>query len=87
MKAAGGRTVPVTISELASRFWLSRAHVRKVLDLAAADGFIRRTAGSRDPIVVLPALREATDRFFASAFLLARHCIRKAIAAIEAPAG
>jgi hypothetical protein len=81
MKSGGGGSVPLTISELASQFWLSRAHVRSVLTLATADGFIQRTAGSRDPIVVLPALSQATDRFFASAFLLARHCIRHAIAA------
>ena len=84
---AGGKAgpVPLTISDLASQFWLSRAHVRKVLALATADGFIERAAGSRDPIIVQPALAEVMSRFFAGTFLFARHCIRHAIDAIEQP--
>jgi len=84
---AGGKAgpVPLTISDLGSQFWVSRAHVRKVLTLATTDGFIARTTGSRDPIIVQPALAEVMSRFFAGTFLFARHCIRHAIDAIEAP--
>jgi hypothetical protein len=80
---AGGSAgpVPLTISDLASQFWVSRAHVRKVLGLATADGYIARTVGSRDPIIVEPALAEVINRFFAGAFLFSRYCIRQAIAA------
>jgi hypothetical protein len=82
---AGGSAgpVPLTISDLASQFWVSRAHVRKVLNLATADGYIARTVGSREPIIVQPALAEVTGRFFAAAFLFSRYCIRHAIAASE----
>lgn len=85
---AGGEAgpVPLTISDLASQFWVSRAHVRKVLALATTDGFIARTTGSRDPIIVQPALAEVMSRFFAGAFLYARDCIRHAIDVIERPA-
>ncbi len=84
---AGGNDgpVPLTISDLASQFWVSRAHVRKVLTLATADGFIERTAGYRDPIIVQPALAEVMSRFFAAAFLFARYCLRHGIDTIEKP--
>jgi DNA-binding MarR family transcriptional regulator len=71
---------PLTISDLASRFWISRAQVRQVLNCAAADGFIERGTGSRDPIIVLPQLTDVMNRFFAAGFLYCAHCIRAAIA-------
>jgi hypothetical protein len=71
---------PTSISRLAGQFGVARAQARKILDDAAADGFIRRASGSREPIVVLPALTEAVSRFFAASFLYTAHCVRLALA-------
>lgn len=86
--ASGGPSrgvAPLTISDLSSRFWVSRAQVRQVLTCAAADGLIDRAPGSRDPIAVLPALHDEMNRFFAASFVYCAQCIRAAISG--APAG
>lgn len=71
---------PPTISGLSSEFGVSRAHIRNLLEDAAADGFVERPAGLRQPIVVRPALVRAVDRFFATGLAYAAHCVRLALA-------
>jgi hypothetical protein len=68
-----------SISALASHFWLSRGHVRSVLNSAAADGFIERVDSMRGPVVVRPALTDVLGRFFAVSFLYFDHCMRLAL--------
>jgi hypothetical protein len=77
---ACGGTAPASVSGLASQFGVARAQVRKILDDAATDGFILRTSGSREPIVVLPRLVAAVDRFFSVSFLHTARCVRPALA-------
>lgn len=69
-----------SVSQLASQFGVARAQIRKILDHAANDGLIQRASGSRDPILVLPPLVEAIDRFFAVSFLHTASCVRAALA-------
>lgn len=69
---------PLTISELATRSWMSRAHVRNVLARAMEEELVERASGPRGPIVALPKLHEAIDRFYASGFAFSARCIRLA---------
>lgn len=71
---------PMSISGLAARFGVARAQVRKILDDAAVDGFVKRASGSREPVIVLPPLIEAINRFFAASFIYTAHCVRLALA-------
>jgi len=77
---AASEMAPASISSLASQFGVSRAHVRKILDDAAADGFVARASGVGEPVVVLPPLIEAINRFFAASFLYTARCVDQAIA-------
>lgn len=75
-----GGSAETTVSQLASQFGVARAQIRKILDDAATDGLIQRASGSRDPIIVLPELTVAIDRFFAVSFLHTASCVRLALA-------
>ncbi|HYF53993.1 MAG TPA: helix-turn-helix domain-containing protein [Salinarimonas sp.] len=66
MADAGGDAAPVSVSALSRRFGVSRAHVGKLLQDAAAAGLLeRREEGA---VRLLPALVDATEEFFATAF-------------------
>jgi DNA-binding MarR family transcriptional regulator len=77
-------TVSISISALARRFGVSRAHVLKLLRDAESRGFLRRTGSAGESIVVLPPLTDAADRFFATVFLFFALCAREALEAMEA---
>lgn len=69
---------PLTISELATRSRMSRAHVRNVLARARDEDLVERAAGQRGPIAALPKLHDAIHRFYASGFAFSGRCIRLA---------
>lgn len=80
----GGETVAdLSVSELARRFQVSRAHVISVLRDAQRQGLVRRGRVEGDPVVVSRALIEGVAKFLASSFLLMDHCGRRALDAVE----
>jgi DNA-binding MarR family transcriptional regulator len=72
--------VHMSISELARRFSVSRAHVLRLLRAAAAHGLIERGTGGADTITFTPALSEAMRQSVALLFLFFAHCARAALA-------
>lgn len=60
---------PVTVSELARRFSVSRMHIRSVQRDAESAGFLIRH-GDSEQVTVLPALIDAMENFFASGFVM-----------------
>jgi hypothetical protein len=75
------RPVPVSISALARRFGVSRVHIIKLLDDAAADDLITRSQGEGNEITVLPRLAETLRDMLATMFLYFADCARAAEAA------
>jgi DNA-binding MarR family transcriptional regulator len=73
------RPVSVSISALARRFSVSRAHVLKLLRDAEADGMIERSGEGGERIVVTPALAYNLQNFFATMFLFFADCARRAM--------
>ena len=72
--------VSVSISGLARRFGVSRVHVRKLLADAAAEGFIVRSGGHGEEIVMQPRVREGILEVFS---LLLVTFAQAAMAAVE----
>ncbi len=72
-----GETVPISISALARRFYVSRAHVRNMLQISERTGLLARVNGSED-VVVLPALTEALIQFYGTTFILFDRCAARA---------
>jgi DNA-binding MarR family transcriptional regulator len=71
------RPVPVSISGIASRFGVSRAHVRTLLRDAEAQGLIERS--EQDGAVLLkPHFAVAVCNFFANSLLYIAHCVLQA---------
>lgn len=68
-----GTAVPVSISSLAARFGIARAHVRNLFADAGEAGLVRRT-GQSETVVVLPRLVQAGSDFFAALFAVLEHC-------------
>jgi hypothetical protein len=61
--------LPVSISALAQRYGVSRAHVGKLLRDAEADGFLSLSEDRSYRVALTPRLLQATRTFFATAFL------------------
>ena len=78
-----GTAVPVSISSLAARFGVTRAHVRNLLAEAAEAGLVKRSQGS-ETVLVLPRLIQAGSDFFAALFALQAHCAQAAVEEIGA---
>jgi len=78
------RPVQISISELARRFSVSRAHVLRLLRHAAAQGLIERTGTSEEAITLLPPLWRALAHSVAMVFLFFAHCARAALAEVGA---
>lgn len=74
---------PVTVSAaaLARQFHVSRTHVITLLRDAVAAQLLERD-GSTHRLRMLPELREATEKFFAAAFLYNRAAARAALQAV-----
>ncbi len=72
-----GAAVPVSISSLAIRFGIARAHARNLLADATEAGLVRRT-GRSETVVVLPRLVQAGSSFFAALFAVQAHCAQAA---------
>lgn len=72
------RPVRVSISALARRFGVSRVHIIKLLDDAAADDLIARSQGEGNEITVLPRLAETLRDMLASMYLYFADCARQA---------
>lgn len=75
-----GDPVPVSVSALARRFCVSRAHVRNLLASTERAGLLLRVAGS-EKVIPHPALSEAILQFFGALFIVMH---RTAAAAHEA---
>src|SRR5262249_37069049 len=75
--------IQMSISELARRFSVSRAHVLRLLREAAAHGLIVRSAGGVETITFTPALADALRQSVALLFLFYAHCARIALAETE----
>jgi hypothetical protein len=71
--------VHLSISELARRFSVSRAHVLRLLREATAHGLITRGTGGEDTITFTPALAQALRQSVALLFLFFAHCARVAL--------
>ena len=71
------QAVPISVSALARRFCVSRAHVRNMLAAAGSRGLLVREQGS-DNVFVLPALTEALLQFYGVLFLLFDRCAARA---------
>jgi hypothetical protein len=70
------RPAPLSISAIASRFGVSRPHVRTLLRDAEDAGLIRREDAGH--VTVLPRLAEAVEIFFATALLFVAMCAHDA---------
>ena len=78
------RPVQISISKLARRFGVSRAHVLRLLRDGAAENFIVRTVTDKDAeITFQPALVHAIHNWIAAVFLWFAHCSRAALAEID----
>lgn len=75
----GEAMAELSVSELARRFHVSRAHVISVLRDAQEQGLLRRGEMDGDPLVILPPLVDGVSKFLASSFLLMDHCSRRAL--------
>jgi hypothetical protein len=79
MPASG--PVDLSVSQLASRLHVSRAHVVQVLRKAEEEGLLVRTNhGGRPQVQCLPPLADALDGFFAASLAYLRECARRAMA-------
>jgi hypothetical protein len=81
-----GAAVPVSISALAARFGIARAHARGLLEHLAEAGLIRRAPG-HDSVLVLPDLARSLLGFYAACFALLAHGAAVALREIDAEAG
>ncbi len=80
------RPVPVSISGIASRFGVSRAHVRTLLRDAEAQGLIERS--EQDGSVLLkPHFAVAVCNFFANSLLYVAHCVLQARDEVQRASG
>ena len=82
-KGTPGREVPISISALSRRFYVSRAHIRNMLVISEAAGLLAHTPGS-ESVVVLPALTEAIIQFYGVVFILCHRCAAGALGEITA---
>lgn len=70
---------PVTVSDLARRFNVSRMHIRSTQRDAESAGLLVRH-GDSEQVTVLPALIEAVENFFASVLVMVESCAAVAAA-------
>ncbi|MBS7554632.1 MarR family transcriptional regulator [Ancylobacter dichloromethanicus] len=79
---------PLSISQLARSFRISRSHVVGIVQDAAEAGLVRRVGeqGTRGPgVLPQPALTEAMEHFVAMALVRQMTAVRAGLAAIDAP--
>ena len=75
---------PISISALARKFQVSRAHIQKLLRDAAKERFIERIGD--DQLRLLPRLSDAAQTFFAVVFAYFARGVRTALEEIEGKA-
>ena len=73
------RPVSISITGLARRFGVSRAHVLRLLRDAEHAGFLRRVGAGKDSIELQPKLTQAALDMFATMFLYLANCARTAM--------
>lgn len=78
------RPVHISISELARRFSVSRAHVLRLLREAGAEGLIARASAAQEAVTLLPPLSRALRHSGALLFLFFARCAREALAEVGA---
>jgi hypothetical protein len=76
------RPVSVSISALSRRFGVSRVHIIKLLDDAAADGLIARSQTDGNAITVRPRLAETLRDMLATMYLYFADCAHAAESAL-----
>jgi hypothetical protein len=77
------RPVHISISELARRFSVSRAHVLRLLRDAAAEGLIERTGSAQEAVRLLPPVSRALQHCIAVLFLFFASCARDALVEVN----
>lgn len=77
-EASPGEPAPISVSALARRFCVSRAHVRNMLSLAEQAGLLIHAPGS-EHVTVRPALTEALIHFYGVLFMLFGRCAAGAL--------
>ena len=78
------RAVRISISELARRFSVSRAHVLRLLRAAKAEGLLDPGRGAHEAVMLLPPLSRALTQCVAIMFLFFAHCARGALSEVSA---
>ena len=81
---SGGQHVQITISELARRFAVSRAHVKQILKNAQEKGLLVLDDGSGKGIYLNQHLIDAGYQWFAAMFTLELHAGERALEAADA---
>ena len=76
------RPVRVSISALATRFGVSRAHVRKLLRDAQQAGLIERAGVEEGGLMLSAGFRTAMETVVGTGILFFAHCARAALAEI-----
>jgi hypothetical protein len=76
--------IPVSISAMASRFGVSRSHVRKLLRDAGDAGLIHRLDADGSHVGLSPRLVGAVRDFLAAVLLFLAHCAAVAVDEIDA---
>lgn len=71
--------IGLSISALAARFHVSRAHTLHVLREAEAHGFLRRNGTGPASVICLPPLKAALEDFFATQIAFFTRCARRAL--------
>src|SRR5262249_36968403 len=78
-RAASPAAVPISIGKLARRFGVWRPQVVRVRDKAVETSLIERSAPDGLQVMVLPRLRNATEDFYITAFLLCDYYMQIAL--------
>ena len=76
------RPVRVSISALATRFGVSRAHVRKLLRDAEVSGLLERAGVEEGRLMLSAGFRAAMETVVGTGILFFAHCARAALAEI-----
>jgi hypothetical protein len=80
--SADQQPIRISISNLSRRFGVSRAHVRKLLNDAAAEGLLTRAGPEGEDVELTPVFTEVAENFFAATFVVLAHSVMSALAEI-----
>jgi DNA-binding MarR family transcriptional regulator len=78
-----GRPIALSVSDIAARFSVSRAHVHRLLLEAEMQGMLRNRRGRRTEVELLPKLEELLHALMARIFRFNAHAAAQATAMLE----